>query len=205
MVQPKKKCYLCLSCVSGLLYVTGQQRWGLSLGHLVQPHSFLLPKSVDFCHCILDISLSVFWRHFKLSNVSQTGGLYFSPGKKKSQMNTPACGSFPLPLPLSCHSVTSSANFFLSFFLFFWLNPLPVCPSFYSFLSIPPHCILLFIIFLLNLKMASSYRGSPFWVFLGMAYHLSVHTPSGDALRCTLSMDAFSRGLSPLRLVDACP
>lgn len=134
--------------------------------------------------------------------MSQTGGLYFSPGKKrKSQMNTPA---FPLLLPLSCHSVTSSANFFLSF-LFFRLNPLPVCPSFYSFPSIPPHCILLFIIFLLNLKMASSYCGSPFWVFLGMACHLSGHTPSRDALWCTLSMDAFSRGLSPLRLVDACP
>ena len=104
-------------------------------------------------------------------------------------MNTPACGSFPLLLPLSCHSVTSSANFFLSF-LFFRLNPLPVCPSFYSFPSIPPHCILLFIIFLLNLKMASSYCGSPFWVFLGMACHLSGHTPSRDALWCTLSMDA---------------
>lgn len=120
--------------------------------------------------------------------------------KRKSQMNTLACGSFPLLLPLSCHSVTSSANFFLSFLLFFWLDPLPACPSFYSFPSIPPHRILLFIIFLLNLKMASSYLGSPLWVFLGMACHLSGHTPSGDVLWRTLSMDATSQACGCLPL-----
>ena len=150
---------------------------GLSLGHLVQPHSFLLPKSAHFYHCVLlDVSPWVFWRHFKLSNVSQTGGLYFFPGWKKKE-NLRWTLQPVGPFPSSC--LLPASQWLVLLIPFFLLNPLPTRPRFYSFPSISPHRILLFIIFLLNLKMASSCLGSPLWVFLETACPLSGHTPSG--------------------------
>lgn len=152
---------------------------GLSLGHLGQPHSFLLPKSVHFYYCVLDVSPWVFWRHFKLSNVPQTGVFpklcisFLDEKKENLGWTLQPVG----PAPSSC--LLPASQWLVLLIPLFLLNPLPAHPRFYSFPSLPPHRILLFIIFLLSLKMASSCLGSPLRVFLGSACHLSGHTPSG--------------------------
>lgn len=120
-------------------------------------HVFLLRSSASLCPCSCDPSLQLLGpKAASVADLCHHAALHISPRlsentansitcpelvvyiplpeKRKPQMNTPTCSSPLLLLP-----VTSS------------VGPTPQEPQLYSFISILPHFILIFIIFLSEL------------------------------------------------------